>query len=164
MQDDFQLTLPNSSRHDLWSRCLLLESGCGTGMRIPEHAVSSGDPGSLPERLQLARSGRWRFGIRLGFPEFPEPESLHKAFSAAEILSSITMEQPSGFDNVNSVDLAKAAWAILSTHIVPDLARSLRNSLSGEAGGGGTGFELDLIITTDLSEDIGFGLLLTIQH
>jgi hypothetical protein len=164
MQDGFQLTLPDSTTRDLQNRFSLLEGCPSNQICVPEHALSRGDPANLPERVQLARQGRWKFGVRLGFSEIPERENAHRVFSAAEILDSVTMEQPSGFGRVSTVDLVRAVWSVLSTHIVPDVARALRTSISDNTRTAGTPFELDLVITTDFSEEFVGGLQLTIQH
>ncbi|MEM7684393.1 MAG: hypothetical protein ACFB03_11755 [Paracoccaceae bacterium] len=114
--------------------------------------------------MQLLRRGRFRFGLRLGFDELPVPEIIQESFRAAELLDSVMMEEPTGFDRIDKVDLVRTAWFIFSEHISPETARRLTESVTGTGETSGPSFELDLVLITDFSSDIGGGLQFTLRH
>ena len=121
----------------------------------------------LPSRLPLLSRGRFSLGLRLGFPEAEvreipgAPESaLAASLRHAEIMNQqLTGEVPTGLEAVDKSELASVIWSIFSTHIAPDLARSVTSSLSTSTGPGGVSCELDLVILADFS---GGGLNFTI--
>jgi hypothetical protein len=121
----------------------------------------------LPSRLPLLSRGRFSLGLRLGFPEAEVIEiigapdsSIAASLRRAEIINQqLTGEVPTGLEAVDTGKLAGAIWGIFSTHIAPDLARSITSSLSTSTGLGGVSCELDLVILTDFS---GGGLSFTI--
>ena len=75
----------------------------------------------------------------------------------------LTGNVPSGWDQTDKGKLAEAIWGIFSTNIAPDLARSITSGLSTPAGPAGTSYELDLVLLTDFSSEIGGGLSFTVR-
>lgn len=124
---------------------------------------------SLPSRLSVLNRGRFSLGLRLGFPKLETPtvpgmpesalaESLRRATLMNQVL---TGNVPSGWETVDKGQLAKAVWGIFSTNIAPDLARSITSGLSTPAGPAGVSYELDMVLITDFSSEIGGGLSFT---
>ena len=123
----------------------------------------------LPSRLPLLSRGRFSLGILLGFPEAEVIEipdapdsSIAASLRRAEIINQqLTGEVPTGLEAVDKSELASVIWSIFSTHIAPDLARSVTSSLSTSTGPRGVSCELDLVILADFS---GGGLAFTVIY
>lgn len=127
---------------------------------------------SMPSRLPVVTSGRFSLGLRLGFPELERPsisgmpesplaESLRRATIMNQML---TGNVPSGWEAVDKTQLARAIWGIFSTNIAPGLANSITSGLSTPAGPAGVSYELDLVLLTDFSSEIGGGLSFTVRY
>lgn len=127
---------------------------------------------SMPSRLPVVTRGRFSLGLRLGFPELERPsipgmpesplaESLRRATIMNQML---TGNVPSGWEAVDKTQLARAIWGIFSTNIAPDLANSITSGLSTPAGPAGISYELDLMLLTDFSSEIGGGLSFTVRY
>lgn len=126
---------------------------------------------SMPSRLPVLNRGHFSLGLRLGFPEPERPNvpgmpesalagSLRRATIMDQILSG---NVPSGWEEVDKGRLAQALWGIFSTNIAPDLARGITSGLSTPAGPAGISYELDLVLITDFSSEIGGGLSFTVR-
>lgn len=124
---------------------------------------------SLPSRLSVASSGSFSLGLRLGFPE-PEartipgapPSALSESLRRAEFMNQqLTGEIPQGWEAIDKGELARAVWGIFSTHLAPDLARSITSGLTTSTGAGGPSYELDLVLFTNFS---GGGLSFSVQY
>lgn len=140
---------------------------------VPPSGTSAGtDPSaspSLPSRLSVASSGSFSLGLRLGFPE-PElrtipggpPSALTESLRRAELLNQqLTGVVPQGWDAIDKGELARAVWGIFSTHLAPDLARSITSGLTSSTGRGGPSYELDLVLFTNFS---GGGLSFSVVY
>jgi hypothetical protein len=94
------------------------------------------------------------------------PESaLAESLRRAEIMNQmLTGNVPSGWEAVEKTQLVQAIWGIFSTNIAPDLARSITSGLSTPAGPAGVYYELDLVLLTDFSSEIGGGLSFTVRY
>jgi hypothetical protein len=105
----------------------------------------------------------------LGFPEAEAkeipgapPSALAESLRRAEVMNQmLTGKVPAGWEAIDKAQLARAVWGIFSTHIAPDLARSITSGLSVPTVPGGVSLELDLILLTDFS---GGGLSFTVRH
>jgi hypothetical protein len=114
-------------------------------------------------------TGQFSLGLRLGFPQAEAKEipgapasALQESLQQAEIMNqTLTGNVPTGWEAIDKAKLAKAVWGIFSTHIAPDLARSITSGLSTPTGPGGTSYELDMVLLTDFS---GGGLSFTIRY
>ena len=138
----------------------------------PASASAGGDPSatpSLPSRLSVASSGSFSLGLRLGFPE-PElrtipggpPSALTESLRRAELINQrLTGVVPQGWDAIDKGELARAVWGIFSTHIAPDVARSITSGLTSSTGAGGPSYELDLVLFTNFS---GGGLSFSVVY
>lgn len=131
---------------------------------------ASGDGGAeAPSRLPLVTSGRFSLGLRLGFPTpeaIEDPDAPQSALAAsleqAEFINqTLTGEVPSGWEAIDKAQLAKVAWSIFSTHLAPDVARSITSGLSTPTEPGGASYELDLVLLTDFS---GGGLSFSVLY
>lgn len=126
---------------------------------------------SMPSRLPVLNRGTFSLGLRLGFPELRRPDvpgmpesALAESLRRTRIINQIiTGSVPSGWEAVDKGRLAQAIWGIFSTNIAPDLARSITSGLSTSAGPAGISYELDLVLITDFSSEIGGGLSFTIR-
>ena len=124
---------------------------------------------SLPSRLSVASSGSFSLGLRLGFPELEArtipgapPTALSESLRRAEFMNQqLTGQIPQGWDAIDKGELARAVWGIFSTHIAPDLARSITSGLKTPTGAGGPSLELDLVLFTNFS---GGGLSFSVQY
>ncbi len=147
------------------------------GLTLPASTPSTGteeetSAPSLPSRLPVLKSGSFSLGLRLGFPELDpvsipgmSESALAVALQRATIMNQIlTGNVPSGWEAVDKGKLVKSIWGIFSTNIAPDLARSITSGLSTPAGPAGTSFELDLVLLTDFSSEIGGGLSFTVRY
>jgi len=139
---------------------------------IPPTTGTDAGPGatpSLPSRLSVASSGSFSLGLRLGFPELEArtipgapPSALSESLRRAEFMNQqLTGEIPSGWEAIDKGELARAVWGIFSTHIAPDLARSITSGLTTSTGAGGPSYELDLVLFTNFS---GGGLSFSVQY
>jgi hypothetical protein len=139
---------------------------------IPPTTGTDAGPGatpSLPSRLSVASSGSFSLGLRLGFPELEArtipgapPSALSESLRRAEFMNQqLTGEIPSGWDAIDKGELARAVWGIFSTHLAPDLARSITSGLTTSTGTGGPSYELDLVLFTNFS---GGGLSFSVQY
>ena len=119
----------------------------------------------------MLNRGRFSLGLRLGFPELAGlsvpgmPESaLAASLRRAAIMNQVLSGNvPSGWEAVDKGKLAQAIWGIFSTNIAPDLARSITSGLSAPPGPAGVSYELDLVLLTDFSSEIGGGLSFTVR-
>ncbi len=139
---------------------------------IPPATGTDADPAaaaSLPSRLSVASSGSFSLGLRLGFPE-PEartipgapPSALSESLRRAEFMNQqLTGVIPTGWEAIDKGQLARAVWGIFSTHLAPDLARSITSGLTTSTGTGGPSYELDLVLFTNFS---GGGLSFSVQY
>jgi Domain of unknown function (DUF4157) len=134
----------------------------------PPSPTTTGAP-EPPSRLPVLNRGRFSLGLRLGFPEAEakeipgaRPSTLAESLRRAEIVNQmLTGTVPTGWEAIDKAQLARAVWGIFSTHIAPDLARSITRGLSVPTGPGGASLELDLVLLTDFS---GGGLSFTLRH
>ena len=148
----------------------LPQLGYTPGLTGQGSSGTSGGP-EAPSRLPLVSSGQFSLGLRLGFPESEAqqlpgmPESaLQAALRRAEFQHQMfTGQIPSGWDAVDKGQLVRYIWSIFSTHIAPGFARNLAGRLSTPAGPGGTSYQLDLILLTNFSSEVGGGLSFTLQ-
>jgi hypothetical protein len=134
----------------------------------PPPARPAADPSpDLPSRLSVLSSGRFSLGLRLGFPEPEEirgapPSLLGESLRRAEVMDQmLSGTVPQGWDAIDKGQLARAVWGIFSTHIAPDVARSITRGLSASTGPQGLNFELDVVLLTDFT---GGGLTFTVRH
>jgi hypothetical protein len=119
-----------------------------------KNATTSGP--DLPSRIGLADFGPFNIGLRMGIPgpkkevegtppdrraqppgQIPGsgPSALSISEYQGELLDmSLTGKVPTGFDAVDKGELAKICFSILSTHIAPDLFKSLASKMAGKAG------------------------------
>jgi Domain of unknown function (DUF4157) len=124
---------------------------------------------SLPSRLSVASSGSFSLGLRLGFPELEArtipgapPSALSESLRRAEFMNQqLTGQIPTGWEAIDKGQLARAVWGIFSTHLAPDLARSITSGLTTSTGTGGPSYELDLVLFTNFS---GGGLSFSVQY
>ena len=142
---------------------------CGDTVRVlvlRPHIVRGKPPApDLPSRLPLhtSASGRFSFGLRLGFDEPPLPKDLKLSLERAELLDQMLMgKPPSGWEQTDKADLAKAIWGIFSENIAPDLAKKLTSGLQTKSAPGRS-YELDLVLITDFSTDVGGGVQFTVR-
>jgi hypothetical protein len=138
----------------------------------PFPSTPQSDPGGtaeLPSRLPVLSSGQFSLGLRLGFPEaeakelpHAPPSALQLSLQRAQIMNQmLTGSVPSGWEAIDKAKLASAIWGIFSTHIAPDVARSITRGLTVPTGPGRLSLELDLVLLTDFS---GGGLSFTLRH
>jgi hypothetical protein len=110
-----------------------------------------------PSRLSVLSHGSFSFGLRLGFPELEplsgaSPSALAESLARGQLIhQTMSGEVPSSWEALDKGKLAGWAWGVFSTHIAPDVARSITESLSGSTGEGGLTFELDATLFTDFS-------------
>jgi hypothetical protein len=148
--------------------------------KIPEQETAKGEgkKPEMPSRLPIPWLSRGRFslGLRLGFPEvgkptelqkrlFPDvPDPVQESLKRAKIMNqTLTGKVPSGWEATDKSKLAKAVWGIFSTNIAPGLADKITSGLSATTGPGGLDYELDLVLITDFSKEIGGGLSFTLK-
>ncbi len=132
----------------------------------------------MPSRIPIPflSKGRFSLGLRLGFPKLPEaselqtrlfsghPDVLKESLNRAKIINQVlTGEVPSGWQETDKGEFARAVWGIFSTNIAPDLAKKITSGLTMSTGPGGPSFELDLILITDFSSEIGGGVSFTVK-
>jgi hypothetical protein len=135
---------------------------------------TSGQTSEPPSRIPIpgAASGSFSLGLRLGFPQLEQqsipgmPESpLAASLHSAEIMNyALTGQAPSGWDAVDKGELARYVWGIFSENIAPGLAQDITSSLSIPPGPGGLSYELDLVLISDFSSEIGGGLSFTVRY
>lgn len=126
----------------------------------------------MPSRIPIPglSTGRFSLGLRLGFPKLAaetelhqkvftgRPDFLKESLQRAQLMNQIlTGEVPTGWEETDKGELAKYVWGIFSTNIAPDLAKKITSGLSTSAGPGGLTYELDLLLITDFSKEIGGG-------
>ena len=148
--------------------------------KIPgkETAKGEGKKPEMPSRLPIPWLSRGRFslGLRLGFPEVGKPTELQKrlfpgvpdpvqeSLRRAKIMNqTLTGKVPSGWEATDKSKLARAVWGLFSTNIAPGLADKITSGLSATTGPGGLNYELDLVLITDFSKEIGGGLSFTLK-
>jgi hypothetical protein len=147
-------------------------AGAGLPGLAPPFTPPSQTSASAPEppsRLPVLSRGQFSLGLRLGFPEAEAkeipgapPSALAESLRRAEVMNQmLTGKVPAGWEAIDKAQLARAVWGIFSTHIAPDLARSITSGLSVPTVPGGVSLELDLILLTDFS---GGGLSFTVRH
>lgn len=132
---------------------------------LPKNAVQT-KPSNMPSRLPLLKAGDGTFslGLRLGFDEPPLPSSAKKSFERAKLVDQLLIgKTPSGWEQVDKGELAKAIWGIFSESIAPDFAKRLTSGLSTPTGAGKVSYELDLVLITDFSKDAGGGVQFTVR-
>ena len=140
-------------------------------LQTPAAPAATAGPSSapdLPSRIGFTDiGGKLSLGGRFSFPVAPQPlpgtpperrpqppgvtgagpSALSVSDYQFELLDmSLTGKVPRGFDAVDKGDLIKAGFGILSTYIVPDLMRSLANSVGGKPG---AQYQLDFTIGGD---------------
>ncbi|HUF60488.1 MAG TPA: DUF4157 domain-containing protein [Verrucomicrobiales bacterium] len=133
----------------------------------PEGETEAGT--EAPSRISLVSAGSFSFGLRLGFPELEfgsivgaPPSALSESLARGRLIEeTLTGRVPSSWERLDKGKLAQWAWGVFSTHIAPDVARSITESLSGSTGEGGVSFELDAVLFTDFS---GGGLSLQLLY
>ena len=127
----------------------------------------------LPSRLPVPwlTHGSFSVGLRLGFPK-PEskntgmfgPDPLKESLQRARIINqALTGKAPSGWESTDKGKLAEAAWGIFSTHIAPGLASKVADGLKVPTDSGRFSYELDAILITDFSKEIGGGISFTLK-
>lgn len=130
-----------------------------------------GAASKMPSRLSVFGSGRFSLGLRLGFPK-PEkaadpnapPSAAAEGLRKAEIINqTLTGKVPSSWESMDKGELAGIIWSIFATHIAPDVAKKITSGMSAPLGPPGMSAELDLILITDFSKDIGGGLGFTLR-
>ena len=132
----------------------------------------------MPSRIPLPwlSAGKFSLGLRLGFPGLPEetelqkklfggkPDVLKETLQRAKIMDQmLTGKVPTGWEETDKAELAKAIWGIFSTKISPDLAAKITRGLSTTTGPGGLSYELDLVLISDFSKEIGGGASFTVR-
>jgi hypothetical protein len=75
----------------------------------------------------------------------------------------LTGKVPTGWEERDKAELARAIWGIFSTKIFPDLAAKITKGLSTTTGPGGLSYELDLVLISDFSKEIGGGASFTVR-
>ncbi len=139
---------------------------------VPAPSDTDGAPSttpSLPSRLSVASSGSFSLGLRLGFPELEArtipgapASALSESLRRAELMNQqLTGQVPQGWDAIDKGELARAVWGIFSTHLAPDVARSITSGLRTPTGTGGPSYELDLVLFTNFS---GGGLSFSVVY
>lgn len=141
---------------------------------VPPTPAAKGEPKEpeMPSRVPIPwlNKGRFSLGLRLGFPESPEgtelqkklfsdaPEPIKESLQRAKIIDqTLTGKVPTGWEETDKGKLAKAMWGIFSKNIAPGVARKITSGLSASTGAGGLSYELDLVLITDFSKEIGGG-------
>jgi len=144
-------------------------------IKIPEKAeTEEGEGPEMPSRIPIPglEKGKFSMGLRLGFPELSlrapgqleMPDPLKESLNKAKIMNQfITGKVPSGWEDTDKGKLAKAVWGIFSQNIAPGLARKITSGLSASTAPGGLSYELDLVLITDFSKEIGGGLSFTVR-
>lgn len=135
----------------------------------PTTSTAPAAPTSPPSRLSVASTGSFSLGLRLGFPEIEArtipgapPPALAESLRRAELMNAmLTGKVPQGWEAVDKAKLARAVWGIFSTHLAPDLARSITSSLSSSTTAAGPSYQLDLVLFTNFS---GGGLSFSVQY
>ena len=132
----------------------------------------------MPSRIPLSwlSTGSVSIGLRLGFPELPErtdlqkrlfsgaPDIMKESLQRANIINqTLTGKVPSGWEATDKGQLASAIWGIFSTNIAPGLASKITSGLSTTTKAGGLSYELDLVLLTDFSKEIGGGASFTVR-
>jgi hypothetical protein len=136
------------------------------------------EPPKMPSRLPIPwlSTGSFSLGLRLGFPSLPEetelqkrlfggnPDVLKETLQRAKIMDQmLTGKVPSGWEETDKSKLASAIWGIFSTKISPDLAAKITKGLTTSTGPGGLSYELDLVLISDFSKEIGGGASFTVR-
>lgn len=123
---------------------------------LPAGKGNAGAGPDLPSRIGLTDFGPFNIGLRMGIPgpkteiegtppdrraqppgQIPGsgPSALSVSQYQAELLHmSLTGKVPTGFDAIDKGELAKICFSILSTHIAPDLFKSLASKVGGKPG------------------------------
>ena len=132
----------------------------------------------MPSRVPLPwlSAGKFSLGLRLGFPGLPEETELQKklfggktdvlkeTLQRAKIMDQmLTGKVPTGWEETDKSELARAIWGIFSTKISPDLAAKITKGLTTSTGPGGLSYELDLVLISDFSKEIGGGASFTVR-
>ena len=92
------------------------------------------------------------------------PADLKLYLERAELLDQMLMgNPPSGWEQTDKADLAKAIWGIFSENIAPGLAKKLTSGLQTKSKPGKLTYELDLVLITDFSKDVGGGVQFTVR-
>lgn len=132
----------------------------------------------MPSRIPLPglSTGSFSLGLRLGFPELSgstdlqkrlfsgAPDVIKESLQRAKIMNqTLTGKVPTGWEATDKGVLAKAAWGIFSNNIAPGLASKITSGLSTSTKSGGPSYELDLVLITDFSKEIGGGASLTVR-
>lgn len=143
------------------------------GTLAPPGSLGSkpGAGSKLPSRLSVFGSGQFSLGLRLGFPKPEEsadpnapPSLAAESLRKAEIINqTLTGNVPSSWESVDKGEVAKIAWSIFSNHIAPDVAKKITSGMSAPLGPPGVSAELDLVLITDFSKEIGGGLGFTLR-
>ena len=141
----------------------------------PEKKTKTPD---MPSRIPIPwlSAGSFSLGLRLGFPKLAEgtelqkklfsgkPDYLKESLQRAQIIDQmLTGKVPTGWEAADKGELARYAWGIFSTNIAPDLAAKITSGLSTSTGPGGLSYELDLVLITDFSKEIGGGASFTVR-
>jgi hypothetical protein len=132
----------------------------------------------MPSRLPIPwlSTGSFSLGLRLGFPKLAEetelqkklfggrPDFLKESLQRAKVINQmLTGKVPTGWEETDKGELARYVWGIFSTNIAPDLAAKITSGLSTSTGPGGLSYELDLLLITDFSKEIGGGASFTVR-
>ncbi len=126
----------------------------------------------MPSRLSIASSGSFSLGLRLGFPssEAKDIPGMGGSALAESMRRAVIMEQiltgkiPPYWEALDKAQLASALWGIFSTKIAPDMARSITSRLTTPTGRPGASYELDLVLLTNFSSEIGGGLSFGVKY
>lgn len=132
----------------------------------------------MPSRLPIRwlSAGSFSLGLRLGFPKLAEetelqkklfsgrPDFLKESLQHAQVINQmLTGKVPTGWEEADKGELARYVWEIFSTNIAPDLAAKITSGLSTSTGPAGLSYELDLLLITDFSKEIGGGASFTVR-
>jgi hypothetical protein len=138
-------------------------------IKLPEKKSETPE---MPSRLPIPglSSGKFSLGLRLGFPKLAaetelqqkvfagRPDFLKESLQRAQLINQmLTGQVPTGWEETDKGELARYVWGIFSTNIAPGLAEKITSGLSTSTGPGGLSFELDLLLITDFSKEIGGG-------
>ena len=146
----------------------------------PSKPMSKGEATEpeMPSRIPLPwlSKGSFSLGLRLGFEELSTKSELQKTWSEstidpikqslqrAKIMNyMLTGKEPTGWEETDKGQLAKAIWGIFSDNLAPSLAKKISGALSAQTGSSGLSYEVDLILITDFSKEIGGGLSFTLR-
>ena len=132
----------------------------------------------MPSRLPIPwlSGGSFSFGLHLGFPKLAEetelqkkllggrPDFLKESLQHAQVINQmLTGKVPTGWEEADKGELARYVWEIFSRNIAPDLAAKITSGLSTSTGPAGLSYELDLLLITDFSKEIGGGASFTVR-